>query len=116
ELLEGGYIANAAERGEQLRQGLLRLQRKHPEVGDVRGLGLMMAMDLLKDRGAMTPDPALREEVVQASFRRGLLLLGGGGSAIRLCPPLCVTPEQVNQALDILAGVLAKTRTTAAVV
>ena len=107
ELLEGGYIANASRRGEQLRQGLLALQRQHPGVGDVRGLGLMMAMDLVKDRPTLAPDAALRDEVVQTAFRHGLLLLGCGESAVRFCPPLCVTAEQVEAALRILAGVLA---------
>src|SRR5258708_5879485 len=55
ELLETEYIANAAQRGEQLRQGLLKLQRQHPQIGDIRGLGLMIAMDLVKERTHMTP-------------------------------------------------------------
>src|SRR5262245_40114973 len=108
ELLEGGYTANAARRGEQLRQGLLGLQRLHPQVvGDVRGLGLMTAVDLVRDGDRQAPDPALRDAVVQAAFRRGLLLLGCGDSALRFCPPLCVTAAQVDTALDLLAGVLA---------
>jgi 4-aminobutyrate aminotransferase len=106
ELLENGYIANAAERGEQLQQGLRRLQKQHREVGDVRGLGLMVAMDLVKDRDEPVPDPALRDEVVQTAFRKGLLLLGAGESAIRFCPPLCISAEQVETALEILAQVL----------
>jgi 4-aminobutyrate aminotransferase len=105
ELLEEEYIANAAERGEQLRAGLLELQRRHAVVGDVRGLGLMMAMDLVR-HGA--PDPALRDEVVQTAFRHGLLLLGCGETAIRFCPPLCVTAGQVDTALRILGEVLAE--------
>jgi 4-aminobutyrate aminotransferase len=109
-LLEQGYIANAAQRGEQLRQGLTRMQAQYPELGEVRGLGLMMAVDLVKDRERHVLDPALRDEVVQAAFRRGLLLLGCGESAIRFCPPLCITAEQVETALRILAKVLAERR------
>src|SRR5215211_1885651 len=93
DLLEAGYTANAAARGAQLRQGLLRLRERHPEAGEVRGLGLMVAMDLVSEREPYTPDPALRDEVVQAAFRRGLLLLGCGESAVRFCPPLCVTAD-----------------------
>jgi 4-aminobutyrate aminotransferase len=107
ELLEREYIANAAQRGEQLRQGLLKLQRQHPEIGEVRGLGLMVAMDMVKDRDKMTPDCHLRDQVVQTAFQKGLLLLGAGESAVRMCPPLCITAEQVETALHILAGVLA---------
>jgi 4-aminobutyrate aminotransferase len=108
DLLEAGYIKNAAERGEQLRQGLRRLQAEHPEVlGEVRGLGLMTAVDVVKEGSPGVPDPALREDVIQACFRRGLLLLGCGESAIRFCPPLCVTAEQVETALRLLGGALA---------
>lgn len=105
DLLEQSYIANAAERGEQLRQGLLKLQRHHPQVGDVRGLGLMMAMDLVNESAA--PDPTARDATVQTAFQQGLLLLGCGDSAIRFCPPLCVSAEQVETALHILGGILA---------
>jgi 4-aminobutyrate aminotransferase len=108
DLLEAGYIRNAAERGEQLRQGLRRLQAEHPDVvGEVRGLGLMTAFDVIKGGDAGLPDPALREELIQACFRHGLLLLGAGESAIRFCPPLCITAEQVETALRLLGGVLA---------
>lgn len=112
DLLQGGYTANAAQRGEQLRQGLSQLQRQFPEVGDVRGLGLMTAVDLVKERERpnfpAVYDPELRDAVVQSAFRRGLLLLGCGESAIRFCPPLCVTAEQVEVALRILGTVLAE--------
>jgi 4-aminobutyrate aminotransferase len=110
DLLQSEYIANAAQRGEQLRQGLLRLQPQFPELGEVRGLGLMMAVDLVKDRAAGVHDPSLRDEVVQDAFRKGLLLLGCGESALRFCPPLCVTAAQVDMALRLLAEVLAARR------
>ncbi len=110
ELLEKGYTANAAARGEQLMRGLLDMQRHHPEIGDVRGLGLMVAIDLVKDRDRLTPDPVLREQVVQTAFHQGLLLLGCGESAIRFCPPLCVTAGQVETALHILGDVLTSLR------
>src|SRR5206468_4935758 len=103
-----GYMANATERGEQLRQGLLRLQRQHAEVGDVRGLGLMMACDLVFNRDPVIPAPKLRDEVVQAAFHKGLLLLGCGESAIRFCPPLCIEAGQIDTALRILDRVLAQ--------
>jgi 4-aminobutyrate aminotransferase len=108
ELLEGGYMANTTARGEQLKKGLARLQGQHPDVlGDVRGLGLMVAVDLVKGRDPYTHDPALRDAVVDAAFHHGLLLLGCGESAIRFCPPLCVSAEQVENALALLADTLA---------
>jgi 4-aminobutyrate aminotransferase len=108
DLLEAGYTANAAQRGEQLTQGLHQLQRQHPQtLGDVRGLGLMVALDLIKERDPYTPDPALRDAVVHEAFHKGLLLLGAGEAAIRFCPPLCISAAQVDTALSILAAVLA---------
>jgi 4-aminobutyrate aminotransferase len=107
ELLEEGLMANAAERGEQLREGLLGLQELHPCLGDVRGLGLMMAVDVVRDRNSMLPDPAFRDALVQTAFRHGLLLLGCGENAIRFCPPLCLTAQQIDTAMTILGNVLA---------
>jgi 4-aminobutyrate aminotransferase len=112
DLLEHGYTANAAQRGEQLRQGLLQLQRHHAEVGEVRGLGLMTAVDIVKERErpgtSAVHDPARRDALVQSAFRQGLLLLGCGESAIRFCPPLCISAEQVEAAVSILGKVLAE--------
>ena len=109
-LLETSYIANAAERGKQLQNGLLRLQKKLDHIGDVRGLGLMVAADVVEDKASLTPDPVLRDEIVQTAFQRGLLLRGCGESALRFCPPLCITAEQVETALGILAAILTAQR------
>ena len=106
QLLEQEYIANSAARGVQLREGLQELKRRHACVGDLRGLGLMQAMDLIRPGLAAEPDSTLREQVVQAAFQQGLLLLGCGECAIRFCPPLCITSQQVQTALSILDQVL----------
>jgi 4-aminobutyrate aminotransferase len=110
ELLEAGMMANAAQRGEQLKHGLMRLKDRHAELGEVRGIGLMMAVDIVKDHHPYTHDPALRDALVQSAFRHGLLLLGCGESAIRFCPPLCVSAAQVDKALELLDAVLAGRR------
>ena len=94
DLLEGGYMANAADRGEQLRAGL----RELPLLSNIRGKGLMVAADL--------PNSAIKEMVIDACFRKGLLLLGCGESALRFCPPLCISAEQVRVALRLLNEVL----------
>ena len=94
DLLEREYVANAAARGEQLRAGLNRLSG----LSNVRGMGLMTAADVTSSGG--------REAVIQAAFRRGLLLLGCGEAGIRFCPALCVTMAQVETALALLADVL----------
>lgn len=113
DLLEAGYTRNAAERGEQLRAGLRRLKASHPEIGEVRGLGLMTAMDLVQNGDPTQHDPARRDAVIQTAFRQGLLLLGCGESAVRFCPPLCVTTAQVEAALGLLGKVLTSLRETA---
>ena len=107
DLLEAGYMDNAALRGAELQEGLRRLRRDHPALGDVRGIGLMTAVDVVSSRAPYAHDAKGRDAVIQAAYERGLLLLGCGPGAIRFCPPLCVTREQVADALGILAGVLA---------
>jgi 4-aminobutyrate aminotransferase len=112
DLLEGGYVANAAERGEQLRAGLRLLQREHPELMNVRGLGLMTAVDVVDERDH-SPNPTVRDELIQAAFHQGLLLLGCGESALRFCPPLCISAHQIEIGLHILASVLTAHRSEA---
>jgi 4-aminobutyrate aminotransferase len=110
DLLHAGYMHNAAERGEQLKKRLVDLKKSHAEIGDVRGLGLMVAMDMVKAREPYTLAPSLRDAVVEAAFHSGLLLLGCGESAVRFCPPLCVTAEQVETAVRILDEELSRLR------
>ncbi len=107
-LLEQGLIDNARRQGERLRQGCCELANKHRLIGDVRGLGLMLGLDLVTDRKSKQPAVAARDAVIQACFRRGLLLLGCGESVIRLCPPLIVETGQVDQALAILDEALSE--------
>ena len=108
DLLRKEYLANTVARGTDLRRGLARLREQFPGViGDVRGLGLMVAMDVVRKEADRTvSDPARRDEVIQAAFRHGLLLLGCGECAIRFCPPLCIDARQIETGLSILACVL----------
>ena len=106
DLLEREYIANAAERGDQLKAALQELAAPHDWIGEVRGLGLMVAMEIVKDRRSLEQDPARRDLLVEKAFKHGLLLLGCGQSAVRFSPPLCVTAEQVETALGILSNVV----------
>jgi 4-aminobutyrate aminotransferase len=73
-----------------------------PSVGDVRGVGLMMAIEMVRNRETRERAPDLRDAVVERAFERGLLVLGAGENAIRLCPPLIITREQADFALDVL--------------
>ena len=94
DLLEAGMMANATARGEELLAGLRRLQGAYPEsLREARGLGLMLAIDVIAQGN---PAPELRDAIVQEAFERGLLLLGCGESAVRFCPPLCISSAQVR--------------------
>jgi 4-aminobutyrate aminotransferase len=107
DLIQREYMANATERGEQLHAGLLGLQKRHEMLQNPRGLGLMRAIDIV-DPESGEAAPELRESLIQSAFERGLLLLGCGESAIRFCPPLCVTRGQIDIALGLLDRVLAE--------
>jgi 4-aminobutyrate aminotransferase len=102
ELLEEGLIANAAKMGEYLIEGLRALMEKHSIIGDVRGKGLMIGIELVKDRFTKEPHPEALERVELACFRRGLITLGCGVSTIRLSPPLIVDQEQCDFAIETI--------------
>lgn len=100
ELLEGGLIENAREVGDHLRSGLKQVAEKHPSIGDIRGLGLMLGVEFV-DKTTNEPDAAIRDRVEMECFKRGLILLGCGTSTIRWSPPLILTKENVDVALAI---------------
>jgi 4-aminobutyrate aminotransferase len=101
ELLEGGLVQNSAEVGAYLKAGLEKLKAKHDCIGDVRGLGMMIGVEFVQDRRSMKPAPELRDRIEIASFERGLILLGAGTNSIRWSPPLILTKENVDVALEI---------------
>jgi 4-aminobutyrate aminotransferase len=102
-LLESGYVANAAKMGAFMKPRLEQLMTRHAVVGDVRGIGLMMGVDIVKDRESKEKDLDLRNAIVFECFKRGLLVLGAGASTIRLSPPLIVDEEQIECAVQILS-------------
>ncbi len=101
ELLQEGLIVNAARQGERLLQGLCELQKTIECLGDVRGKGLMVAVELVKDRESKAPARNWRSRIIDCAFRKGLLLLGCGENSIRFCPSLTVTADQVDQCLAL---------------
>jgi len=101
ELIENGYMQNAAEVGTYTLQILREMMAQHPSIGEVRGEGLMIGIEFVKDRGTKEPDARLRDQVVDEAFLRGLLLLGCGSSVIRLAPPLNVSRNEVDEAMEI---------------
>jgi 4-aminobutyrate aminotransferase len=106
DILEREGIANAAVVGEQMLERLRGWKRSHSLVGDVRGRGMMIGVELVKDKVTREPATALRNRVETLAFERGLMVLGCGETTLRLCPPLVTTAEEATVALDILEDVL----------
>jgi 4-aminobutyrate aminotransferase len=106
ELLKGGLIANAADVGAYLMDGLRDLQQEHALIGDVRGLGLMIGVELVRDRQTKVRAVEERNALVQAMFRRGVLVLGAGRNALRLAPPLLLTRAQADSVLEAMGASL----------
>jgi 4-aminobutyrate aminotransferase len=102
DLIEGGLAANARRMGKVLLEGLLELKEKHEIIGDVRGMGLMIGIEFVRDRATKAPYTELVPQLEAEAFGRGLLLLGCGRSTIRLAPPLVIDEEDVAIALGIL--------------
>jgi 4-aminobutyrate aminotransferase len=102
DLVEGGLMANAVTMGERLQAGVRTLAEKHHCIGDVRGVGLMVGVEFVKDRATREPAPDIVEQLVQGAFQRGLLLLGAGKSTLRLAPPLVVSAGDVDTALTMI--------------
>ncbi|WP_260706306.1 acetyl ornithine aminotransferase family protein [Edaphobacter flagellatus] len=102
DVLEREGIANAAAVGEKMMKRLRSWIGTHRHVGDVRGRGLMIGLELVKDQQTREPFAKLRDRIVDLAFEHGLLILGCGETTIRLCPPLIVNQHEADVALDIL--------------
>ncbi len=102
DLLERELIANAARIGRHILDRIRDWPARFPHVGDVRGLGLMIGIEIVHDQNLKDRAPELRNQIEELAFQRGLLILGAGRSAIRLCPPLIITRDQADFAVDTL--------------
>jgi 4-aminobutyrate aminotransferase len=105
-LLEDELVANAARVGEHLLGRLRELQPKHPLIGDVRGMGLMIGIELVRDRETKERAVEERDRVIDGMFAKGVLVLGAGRNAVRFCPPLLLSTEQADFAARALDTVL----------
>jgi len=105
-LLQEELLENAARMGAYLRDGMRDWPARFPIVGDVRGLGLMIGIELVRDQETREKAPDLRDRVEQLAFERGLLVLGAGENTLRLCPPLVITRDQCDFALETLSECL----------
>ena len=101
DLLRESLVKNAAEVGEHLLNGLRALMDKHPLIGDVRGKGLMVGVELVRDRQTKERATDERNAVVDEAFRRGMLILGAGRNAVRFSPPLVLSKAQADTAVRI---------------
>ncbi len=101
DLIEHEYMQNAAEVGQYTLDALAEIQSRHPSIGDVRGMGLMIGVEFVKDRSSKEPASELTERVVNLAFERGLLMLSCGQSVIRIAPPLSISQKEVDEGLAI---------------
>ena len=106
DVVERELLPKVAPLGERLLAGAQRLQQKYPPIGEVRGRGLMIGVEFVKDRKTREPAPEIPHELVERAFKRGLLLLGAGKSSLRLAPPLVIDEYDVDTALGIIDACL----------
>ncbi len=101
ELIQREYLQNAAEVGQYTLQALQEMAMRHPSMGDVRGIGLMIGVEFVKNKETKEYAPELRDSVVHHGFERGLLLLGCSKSVIRIAPPLCISKSEIDEGLEV---------------
>ncbi len=101
-------VENARQQSERLKSGLQALQQRHPLIGDVRGKGLMVGVELVRDRVSKEPAVSETQELLDRTCRRQVLFGKGGlyGNVLRLKPPLCLTAADVDYALEVLDSCL----------
>ncbi len=100
-LLQEGMIQNAADMGEYMLDALAEIATRHPSIGDVRGKGLMIGVEFVRDKATKERGPDLRDAMIHSAFEHGLLLLGCGRNTVRLTPPLNVSRAEVDEGLAI---------------
>jgi 4-aminobutyrate aminotransferase len=106
DLIQQEYLHNAAEVGEYTLDALAEIAVCHPSIGQVRGIGLMIGVEFVLNQVTKEPGHALRDDIVDLAFERGLLTLGCGKSTIRFSPPLNVTCAEIDQGLEIFEEAL----------
>jgi 4-aminobutyrate aminotransferase len=106
DLLEKEYLQNAKEVGAYAMEALEEIKSRHPNIGDVRGKGLMIGVEFVTDRETKESAPDLTQRVVDLGYERGLLMLSCGRSVIRIAPPLSITRGEVDEGLQIFEEAL----------
>ena len=108
DLVQGELMDNAVKVGSRLLKRLKRLGKSHSLIGEVRGKGLMIGVELVEDQKSRKPHKEAVEQIVQRAFQKGLLLLPCGESVIRFAPPMIITPAHVDIAVEIFTDVLSR--------
>lgn len=108
DLLEGGLMQQAADLGAYFKQRLQELHGQFDIIGDVRGRGLMLAIEIVESKASKTKAGKLRDDIVDECYYEGLVILGCGENNIRFCPPLVICREQIDCAIEILQRVMKK--------
>ena len=103
DLIQKEYLENAATTGQYAMDALEEIMHRHPSIGDVRGKGLMIGVEFVKDKETKVPAKELTERIVELAFERGLLLLSCAKSVIRVAPPLSISKSEVDEGLKIFA-------------
>ncbi|GAB1469139.1 acetyl ornithine aminotransferase family protein [Chloroflexota bacterium] len=106
DLIEKQYMQNAAEVGEYAMDALQEIQARHPSIGEVRGKGLMIGVEFVKDRETREPAKKLTDRVVDLGFESGLLMLSCGQSVIRIAPPLSISKSEMDEGLKLFEEAL----------
>ena len=106
DLIENEYLANAAEVGAYAMEALEEIKARHPSIGEVRGKGLMIGVEFVKDRETKEPAKDLTERIVDLGFERGLLMLSCGKSVIRIAPPLSMSKSEMDEGLRLFEEAL----------
>ncbi len=109
DLIESAYMKNAEQQGARVRAALSAMAARQPGLANVRGLGLMNAVDIV-DPATGKGDAKRRLAILQEAFRRGLILLGCGAKGIRFCPPLCIEGDQVDTGMRLFEEAVAAAR------
>jgi 4-aminobutyrate aminotransferase len=105
---EEGLVENAARMGDRLLSAVRDMQARHAVIGDVRGRGLVVGVELVKDRETKEPATELRDSVIDKAFKKGLLLLGCGPSSVRLTPALTVDVATIDEGMAIFEEALSE--------
>lgn len=106
DLIEKQYMQNAKEVGEYTIEALEEIQARHPSIGEVRGKGLMIGVELVKNRETKEPAKDLTHRLTDLAFERGLLTLSCGQSVIRIAPPLSISKNEIDEGLRIFEEAL----------